>query len=1229
MSLTISSTSSLSRANTVDRTSLELSTTLRRLSSGLRIQLAKDDVAGSMITERLTARLRGAVQSVQNMNLGAALLQVIDGALGETQGRLMRMRELAVYAATETLSNEDRRALDQEFTQLKESIDEIAEATHFNQVSLLNRGQRQLSFQVGPDVEDEYSFTLDQTTTRELGRQARYGGHRRGVFMGSLSTGQITINGVQIRGTTSSDDTLSLSYADGSALAKVAAINAATAFTGVRAIAHATEVSAQEAIQEIDLTSDHWLEINGARIGGFQVFAKDGGGRLVEEINRAFFETRVTASVDSEGRLSLRAEDGRNISVHFSDSSVRQAFSLIDAFGDELNLGNTVFLGSPSEVHHGKVEPVVTSGPGNSQDFSGLVTASGQYTLPKDHIDYVIEVVEAGALGVAKYRFKEEVTSDIEPPAENFAFLDGSIAQPVNTVKVAQSTFVDLGGTVTSSGDYSEALERTYTLEVTRAGTTDGADRAEYQLTSSEEGLLANNIVIQGGSAEALDLGVQVTFSPSQRSRAITGVNLAADHSYDRTPTLQGSYTGDIAQNFEARVTTSGYTDGSAQVTIFDADTGVAVTGVPQAVNGNVDIFIADGVSIRFQNRLGTVSSVTAAGSNSGSYSGAVTTTGPYLGTDLSTYLVEITQAGVLGGNAMFRLLKDNVEVSGPQPLSAGVDIPLSDGAVMTFGASPTSIGATTSNIAGGASAYQGNASITGPYTGVDDTTVIARVKTAGRVDGSARIEYSLDNGANFQGDLAATSGGPIALASGLSLNLDSSGAPNLGVVSSTSATYLGTATLGGSYTGEANANVVVESLGLDGFGQELVRTSLDDGLNFSASQVMTFGVDLSLGSGLTINFSPGGNLTAGDAFTADVDAFALSVGDTFSADVEAGRVEVGDQFKAKVTPKLLASGSVYTVAMGAGRLEVGDIFTVDALHSFTPSTPLTLTSNVSLTNGVDVAFNSAGPYAVGDEFYIHTRGYTGDPTASGFYTDTLHPTTYVVEITQEGDVGTAQFKFDRADGLGSGTNLTSATTPVLLSEGVSIAFSPGFLSVGDQFIIDAGQKLEYTFSGSLSLQSEGNIEITYDQAETDNQLGRLLYVGDEANANEAGIVGNLTTGILGANTETSVYHVSLQSVTSSEEAIDTITLAIDQVSESRSKVGSTMTRLSHRIEVKRQEAVSTSVTRQRIRDLDLAVEMTHFVSQQTRLNAAPLLARIDQFNLRRVLDLLNPRSTL
>lgn len=138
----------------------QLSTALQRLSSGLRINSAKDDAAGLAISERFTTQIRGLNQAVRNANDGISLAQTGEGALAEITNNLQRIRELAVQSANATNSASDRAALDAEVQQRIAEIDRISKQTSFNGQKILDGSFGSATFQVGANVGETISVSL-------------------------------------------------------------------------------------------------------------------------------------------------------------------------------------------------------------------------------------------------------------------------------------------------------------------------------------------------------------------------------------------------------------------------------------------------------------------------------------------------------------------------------------------------------------------------------------------------------------------------------------------------------------------------------------------------------------------------------------------------------------------------------------------------------------------------------------------------------------------------------------------------------------------------------------------------------------------------------------------------------------------------------------------------------------------------------------------------------------
>jgi len=142
---------------------MSLSTSMQRLSSGLRINSAKDDAAGLAIAERMNAQVRGMNVAVRNANDGISLAQTAEGALSKVGDNLQRMRELAVQARNATNSTSDKNSLDKEFQQLQDEITRVLGGTSFNGMHMLGAGATTMTFQIGANTTNDDK--IDVTTT--------------------------------------------------------------------------------------------------------------------------------------------------------------------------------------------------------------------------------------------------------------------------------------------------------------------------------------------------------------------------------------------------------------------------------------------------------------------------------------------------------------------------------------------------------------------------------------------------------------------------------------------------------------------------------------------------------------------------------------------------------------------------------------------------------------------------------------------------------------------------------------------------------------------------------------------------------------------------------------------------------------------------------------------------------------------------------------------------------
>ena len=161
MALTVNTnTTSLGVQKNLNRASDALSTSMTRLSSGLKINSAKDDAAGLQIATRMTSQIRGQTMAIKNANDAISIAQTAEGAMQEQTNILQRMRELAVQSRNDNNSEDDRAALDKEFQSMLKEIDRIAGSTQLNGKNLLDGTAGDMTFQVGSNTGSDNQITI-------------------------------------------------------------------------------------------------------------------------------------------------------------------------------------------------------------------------------------------------------------------------------------------------------------------------------------------------------------------------------------------------------------------------------------------------------------------------------------------------------------------------------------------------------------------------------------------------------------------------------------------------------------------------------------------------------------------------------------------------------------------------------------------------------------------------------------------------------------------------------------------------------------------------------------------------------------------------------------------------------------------------------------------------------------------------------------------------------------
>jgi flagellin len=462
-----------------------LASSLQRLSSGLRINSAKDDAAGLAISERFTAQIRGLNQAARNANDGISLAQTAEGDLVQIGNNLQRMRELAVQSANATNSSSDRAALDSEVQQLATEIDRVAQNSSFNGVKLLDGSFTAQNFQIGANATSADQISISSIASSRTSALGQFTGFNA-ASLGQITTGANTNLTVSLTGPGSSFNLGSIAR-DGKAIA--AAINN-SGIQGLTATAAATTAAGTNAAAATTTAGTVSFSLNGTTISlNASLTQATTQANALSAINAQSANTGVVA-VDNGGGLTLTAADGRNVAL----GTLTVGTAVATAWGD-LGLGgigdgttNTTNAGTTGATAHSTVsttyqEPtgagvtnvvftmtglpagavtVATGTTGTAISATNVLTASAA-TTALTSIDAALNAVNSSraTLGAVQNRFSSVVASlattsenlsasrsriqDADFASETANLTRGQILQQAGTAMLAQANSLPNG----------------------------------------------------------------------------------------------------------------------------------------------------------------------------------------------------------------------------------------------------------------------------------------------------------------------------------------------------------------------------------------------------------------------------------------------------------------------------------------------------------------------------------------------------------------------------------------------------------------------------------------------------------------------------------------------------------------------------------------------------------------------------------------------------------------
>lgn len=363
--------SALNARASLDANSVNQANAMQQLSTGLRINSAKDDAAGLAIATKMNSNIRGVAVAVRNANDGISMAQTAESALGSVTNMLQRMRELAVQASNGTLTGQNRASMQLEVKQLASEIDNIGKTANFNGIKLFDGSASNISLQTNVNAGDMVKMGIGSMSTNTIGLGSRSSltswgfdadqasaGNIASKLAGAIATngigkglsaGDLTINGVTIGSSVAADDSASIGSKESSAISKVAAINRSSSMTGVTATVNQTVASGKSMVVGSANQSGQ-LMINGVSTSSITLTGNTSQDRAlaVKAINEISGSTGVTAvdtGSDKNG-VQLIAADGRNIFAASYATTTSSTFSAANVGVNAASAGSVTLASS-------------------------------------------------------------------------------------------------------------------------------------------------------------------------------------------------------------------------------------------------------------------------------------------------------------------------------------------------------------------------------------------------------------------------------------------------------------------------------------------------------------------------------------------------------------------------------------------------------------------------------------------------------------------------------------------------------------------------------------------------------------------------------------------------------------------------------------------------------------------------------------------------------------------
>lgn len=454
---------SLNAQRNLNRSQGELQTSLQRLSSGLRINSAKDDAAGLAISNRFSSQIRGLNQAMRNASDGISLSQTAEGALSESTNILQRIRELAIQSANSTNSATDRASLQGEVNQLKAELNRIADSTTFNGLNILNGELSGASFHVGAEANETIEFSIGDTRSNALGSYQIASSNDFGI---EQATSRLTYADGTEAGTskatagftTGGTFTVTTINEDGTAAAAQNAVigaadeaddvaTALTALNGITATA-TTEVTMTDlsvVVLADTISINGTVVATGTTIDTLQEVATtiNGSAALEAAGIYAIYDSTI-ASTDGNGGIKIYDIEGNDLDIAGAAAGTADLLSTNDAAVVAIGVGSTFVTGSVQVFTDNGVslsgdagtaeilDTATALGAGNIDLALGNNVTAQQVTVQSQRGSATVDILaNASAFDIAADINATSETTDVAAEARTTATMSGLTADGI------------------------------------------------------------------------------------------------------------------------------------------------------------------------------------------------------------------------------------------------------------------------------------------------------------------------------------------------------------------------------------------------------------------------------------------------------------------------------------------------------------------------------------------------------------------------------------------------------------------------------------------------------------------------------------------------------------------------------------------------------------------------------------------------------------------------------